>query len=644
MSWLEKILPKSKITTPRRHNIPEGVWTKCSACEQVLYRAELERNLEVCPKCDHHMRISARARLESFLDEQGRTEIGAELEPQDVLKFKDSKRYKDRLSAAQKETGEKDALVVMKGTLKGVPVVACSFEFSFIGGSMSSVVGARFVRAVEESIKEGRGLVCFSTSGGARMQEALFSLMQMAKTSAALDRLSKAGLPYISVLTDPTMGGVSASLAMLGDINVGEPKGTDRLCRSARHRADRAREAAGRLPALRVPAGEGRHRPHHRSSRDAQPSGQPARQNAEYSRHRRVKMSSNMQQSQSRSLVDWLSYLEQIHPVNIDMGLDRVGAVAHRMGLTQLPFKVITVAGTNGKGSSCAMAASILMEAGYQVGVYSSPHLLRFTERVRINGAELADSDHCTAFAEVEAARGEIALTFFEFATLAGLWLFRRAAPDVLLLEVGLGGRLDATNVVESDVAMITSIALDHCDWLGDTREAVAVEKAGVYRAGKPAISGEPNPPVTIASEAARLGACLRQVGIDFRGDEHASGWDYHGLHQWRDLPKPALPLMNAVTVLAALESPACRCRKRLFDKGWPMPGWPGGCSNCKARRWSSSMWPTTPIRQPIWQLSCARCPVPACVAPWSACSRTRTWRARLPSSMASSVNGIWPA
>lgn len=224
MSWLEKILPKSKITAPRRHNIPEGVWTKCSACEQVLYRAELERNLEVCPKCDHHMRISARARLESFLDEQGRTEIGAELEPQDVLKFKDSKRYKDRLSAAQKDTGEKDALVVMKGTLKGVPVVACSFEFSFIGGSMSSVVGARFVRAVEESIKEGRGLVCFSTSGGARMQEALFSLMQMAKTSAALDRLSKAGLPYISVLTDPTMGGVSASLAMLGDINVGEPK------------------------------------------------------------------------------------------------------------------------------------------------------------------------------------------------------------------------------------------------------------------------------------------------------------------------------------------------------------------------------------------------------------------------------------
>lgn len=262
-----------------------------------------------------------------------------------------------------------------------------------------------------------------------------------------------------------------------------------------------------------------------------------------------------MQQSQSRSLVDWLSYLEQIHPVNIDMGLTRVGEVARRMGLTRLPGKVLTVAGTNGKGSSCAMAASILMAAGYRVGVYSSPHLLRFTERVRVNGQELADSEHCAAFAEVEAARGEIALTFFEFATLAALWLFRRHAPDVVLLEVGLGGRLDATNVVESDVAMITSIALDHCDWLGDTREAVAVEKAGVYRAGKPAISGEPHPPATIASEAARIKASLRQVGIDFRGDEHQDDWDYHGQHHWPGLPKPALPLMNAVTVLAALES-----------------------------------------------------------------------------------------
>ena len=222
MSWLEKILPKSD--NARRHNIPEGVWTKCDGCEQVLYRAEVERNLHVCPKCSHHMRIGARDRLNRFLDADHRLELGAELEPQDALKFKDSKRYKDRLVAAQKETNEKDARVVMKGQVKGIPVVACAFEFSFMGGSMASVVGARFVRAVEACIKERRALICFSTSGGARMQEALFSLMQMAKTSAALERLSSEGLPYISVLTDPTMGGVSASLAMLGDINVGEPK------------------------------------------------------------------------------------------------------------------------------------------------------------------------------------------------------------------------------------------------------------------------------------------------------------------------------------------------------------------------------------------------------------------------------------
>ncbi|MDE1314419.1 acetyl-CoA carboxylase, carboxyltransferase subunit beta [Vibrio aestuarianus] len=224
MSWLEKILEKSNIVTSRKASIPEGVWTKCTSCEQVLYHAELERNLEVCPKCDHHMRMKARRRLETFLDKGNRVEIGEELEPQDKLKFKDSKRYKERISSAQKNSGEKDALVVMKGELLGMPLVACAFEFSFMGGSMGSVVGARFVRAVDAAIENNCGLVCFSASGGARMQEALMSLMQMAKTSAALERLSDKGLPFISVMTDPTMGGVSASLAMLGDINIGEPK------------------------------------------------------------------------------------------------------------------------------------------------------------------------------------------------------------------------------------------------------------------------------------------------------------------------------------------------------------------------------------------------------------------------------------
>ncbi|WP_077998948.1 acetyl-CoA carboxylase, carboxyltransferase subunit beta [Edwardsiella tarda] len=224
MSWIERILNKSNISQTRKASIPEGVWTKCDSCGQVLYRAELERNLEVCPKCDHHMRMTARMRLNTLLDEGSHVELGSELEPKDVLKFKDSKKYKDRLAAAQKETDEKDALVVMKGTLHGIPVVAASFEFAFMGGSMASVVGSRFVRAVEQALEDNCALICFSASGGARMQEALMSLMQMAKTSAALAKMRERGLPYISVLTDPTMGGVSASLAMLGDINIGEPK------------------------------------------------------------------------------------------------------------------------------------------------------------------------------------------------------------------------------------------------------------------------------------------------------------------------------------------------------------------------------------------------------------------------------------
>lgn len=222
MSWIQKILPRTQSSI--KSNVPEGIWTKCDSCGAVLYKTELEKQLEVCPKCDHHMRVTARMRLNHFLDQNDRVELGEGLEPQDVLKFKDSKRYKDRIIAAQKATKEKDALVVMKGKLKGMPVVVAAFEFSFMGGSMASVVGARFVKGVEACLENNTPMICFSTSGGARMQEALFSLMQMAKTSAALAKLSKKGLPYISVLTDPTMGGVSASLAMLGDINIAEPK------------------------------------------------------------------------------------------------------------------------------------------------------------------------------------------------------------------------------------------------------------------------------------------------------------------------------------------------------------------------------------------------------------------------------------
>ncbi|MXY14471.1 MAG: acetyl-CoA carboxylase carboxyltransferase subunit beta [Proteobacteria bacterium] len=225
MSWLEKLMP-SRIRTEGsgKGKVPEGLWDKCTSCGAVLYRSDLERNLQVCTKCNHHMRMGARTRLEAFLDESPIEEIGQDIEPKDFLKFRDSKKYKDRLSTAQKSTKESEALLVMKGCLKELPVVAAAFEFRFIGGSMGSVVGERFLRGAQRALQDSVPLICFSTSGGARMQEALMSLFQMAKTSAVLERMREQHIPFVSVLTDPTTGGVSASLAMLGDVNIAEPK------------------------------------------------------------------------------------------------------------------------------------------------------------------------------------------------------------------------------------------------------------------------------------------------------------------------------------------------------------------------------------------------------------------------------------
>ena len=226
MSWLNKLLPKIKRSvsgSDRKTNLPEGLWSKCPSCEAVLYATDLQKNDQVCPKCAHHNRLGARARIDLLLDAEDRFEIGAEVLPVDSLHFKDSKRYTDRLADATKGTGESDALVVMQGMLKTLPVVVAAFEFDFMGGSMGSVLGERFVRGVQVAVEQKMPFICVSASGGARMQEGLFSLMQMAKTTAALTRLSEAGLPFISILTDPTMGGVSASFAFIGDVVIAEP-------------------------------------------------------------------------------------------------------------------------------------------------------------------------------------------------------------------------------------------------------------------------------------------------------------------------------------------------------------------------------------------------------------------------------------
>jgi len=228
MSWLDRIKPSfvsgdNDDKESPRASVPEGLWKKCVRCDAVLYKPELEKNLDVCPKCQHHMRIDARRRLDIFLDEEDREELATDVLPVDRLKFKDTKKYKDRLSAAQKATGEKDALVVMSGKLSGKPVIAAAFAFSFHGGSMGYAVGEKFTRAAQTALELRIPFICFSATGGARMQEALISLMQMAKTSAVIERMKLAGVPYVSVMTDPVYGGVSASLAMLGDINIAEP-------------------------------------------------------------------------------------------------------------------------------------------------------------------------------------------------------------------------------------------------------------------------------------------------------------------------------------------------------------------------------------------------------------------------------------
>ncbi len=548
LTWFEKIVP-SRIKTERRsRSIPEGLWIKCPACDAVLYRAELERNLNVCPKCTHHMRISARLRLQSFLDPGDQHEIGAQVQPEDPLKFKDSKRYKDRLAQAQKATGERDALIAVAGRLHGEAVVACAFEFQFLGGSMGSVVGERFRRAVDYCIEHRAGLVCFSATGGARMQEALLSLMQMAKTSAALARLARAGLPFISVMTDPTTGGVSASLAMLGDLNVAEPRaligfaGPRVIQQTVREtlpegfqrseflldhgaldliidrRAMRDRLAAllrllQRRPALAAKA----------SSQESTSSAMPA------------------------GRTRWPSgcpFQQDLHPRTIDLGLERVRVVAERLGLLPPAGRTAIIGGTNGKGSTASFLAAIAQAHGERVGLFTSPHQWRDQELIALEARDVHCAPLCTAFEQIEAARGRESLTYFEFNTLAALLVFRSGDVDTTVLEVGLGGRLDATNIVDADVAVLCSVGLDHRDWLGDTLEAIGAEKAGIFRPGRPVILGSTQMPATVMSALQALGCTPLIAERDFSWRIYDDGcWDYHaaGVNYAR-LPPPALP------------------------------------------------------------------------------------------------------
>lgn len=268
-------------------------------------------------------------------------------------------------------------------------------------------------------------------------------------------------------------------------------------------------------------------------------------------------------------LASWLFYLENLHGKTIDLGLERVGQVAARLAVLKPAPCVFTVAGTNGKGTTCRTLEAMLMAAGYRVGVYSSPHLVRYTERVRVQGQELTEADHTAAFAQIEAMRGDISLSYFEYGTLCGLWLFKQAKLDVVILEVGLGGRLDATNMVDADVAVVTSIALDHTDWLGPDRESIGREKAGIFRGGKPAIVGEPNMPESIAAVAREKGALLQRCGADWHYEVSKNGWCFSdAAGELNGLPLPQVPQPNAATALAAIRSSGLEVSETAIREG----------------------------------------------------------------------------
>ena len=511
MTWFEKIMP-SRIKTERRsRSVPEGLWVKCPACDAVLYRAELERNLQVCPKCTHHMRIGARDRLVRFLDPESQQELAVDVEPEDPLKFRDSKKYRDRLTVAQKQTGERDALVVMAGRLEGLEVVACAFEFSFLGGSMGSVVGERFVRAAEFCIEQRRPLVCFSSSGGARMQEGLLSLMQMSKTSAVLARLAAARLPYISVLTDPTTGGVSASLAMLGDLNIAEPRaligfaGPRVIEQTVRETLPEGFQRSefllehGAIDCHRRPARPAVAHRHRVAAADAPGRAREARRASLTCRARLVSRASSSGSSGSRRRIP---------------GRSTSGSTESR---ACSPAPDGPVPGSRSSRSAAPTARAPAWRCSKRccarAAIASARSLRRTCATTASASASTASgcpTPRCSRPSSASpTALGGDSLTFFEFNTLAALLVFETAAPDVLLLEVGLGGRLDAVNVVDADVAVVVSVALDHMEYLGPDVESIGREKAGIFRAGRAAICGMPDPPQSLLETAAAVGARL---------------------------------------------------------------------------------------------------------------------------------------
>ena len=506
MAWFTR-KPEETQGTPKKVVIAEGLWIKCDSCKEIMARAEVERAGRVCPKCHYPFRISSRERIALLVDAGTFEEYQTGITSVDPLGFKDTKRYRDRLKAAKQKTTMEEAVVTGVARLGGHPVVLCVFEFGFLGGSMGSVVGEKLTRAIELAIDKHVPVIIVPASGGARMQEGILSLMQMAKTSAALARLGEAGLPYLSVLTDPDHRRRDRELRHAGRRHPGRAARPHRLRRTARDRGDDPPAAARGLPALGVPARARADRPHRRAPRaQGHPSPSP---------HLLRGPADAARMTYAEALARLLALRGGEH-AGMRPGLERIEALLEALGHPEQSYTLAQVGGTNGKGSVAAMLAAMLKADGRRVGLYTSPHLVSFRERIRVNGEAIAEDAVVDGVEALGTLVARLDASVFEATTALALDHFARERVDVAVLEVGLGGRYDATTVGRPAVTVLTPIDLDHQEYLGNTVAEIAGDKAHIVRAGTAISAAQvPEAAAPIVEHAARAKVPLLVAGRD---------------------------------------------------------------------------------------------------------------------------------
>ena len=499
--WRRKKEPLQKQTAQDKVSVPKGLWSKCESCGEITYTDELIQNLRVCPVCGHHAPMPTHERIASMIDGDTWEEHDQELRSGDPLEFVDSKPYAQRVDKAVSQSGLGDAFIAGLGDVDGVPVSAGFFAFEFMGGSMGSVVGEKVTRVFERALTNKRPAIVFSASGGARMQEGVLSLMQMAKTSAARARLRDEKLPYVSVVLHPTTGGVAASFAMLGDIIIAEPRALVGFAGPRVIQQTIGQELPKGFQRAEFPAG----------ARDGRSHREPPRA----ARTDRIDAASAAGQAGPSPARMKLESLFERRALGIKLGLQALREPYARLQRPGAGLPAVHIVGTNGKGTTAHLCAHALGRRGHRIGLYTSPHLHRVVERVRVDGVPIAEPALVAAVERVlavEPREGPRPLSFFEVLTLAGLVAFADAGVDALVVEAGLGGRLDATRLVDASVHVITSIALDHTAVLGSTLAAIAGEKVAVVAPNVPCLSG-PLPPEAMAvvrRVTAEVGAPLR--------------------------------------------------------------------------------------------------------------------------------------